>query len=256
MFSPAALLALGGLPAGARVDAEQSWYRGELANIPVDEKDVDIHGDVTIKIATVGGDVDVAETRFADGHYEVTVSGGGDIGAALKGDSDDGGSVTLGGHATTTYSFATQSEADNFVTGLASAATPKPSLGDLVALADGPTGLVAATGLNVASYLNSYRGNLTAVGGGLDGGVNLKTGGGEVNLSDGVGVQYNIAQKQTTAYIAVGGDVTGALGLHEGTAAAGSGSARGDVWREITTSRLSQSLGRCPLRRGWGFPAH
>jgi hypothetical protein len=206
--------------------ASQAVIQSKSDHIATDTDTRKFEAGGTIRYVKLGVDGQIVETRYADKHYEVTVSGGGEIGAGLK-EKNVGGSITANDEASRTYTFASKSAADKFVQGLMDAATPKVDLNPLTnpfVFVPGSLVLGSAikSGGDVASYLDGYSAISTKVSGSLNQDVSVGVPeAGKVSLHQGAKAEYDLQSGETTASLEVKGEGIGNLGPYQGAVGAG-----------------------------------
>ena len=232
---PLSLLALPGLPAGDRAKANQNAADSLKGTILQSSTDTAFNAQGTIKIFSAGAAGDVTETKFADGHVEVTLTGSAFVGVGAPLPPGLSAGAQLDGQASQTYSFDNAQDAQNFENGLMNSVVPHPHLTlQSVLLGSVPgVGPVMAAGADEASqvhdYLAGYQGNVvhTQYTGELSTNVSVATPGvlgsgqqyGSINLQAGRGITYDSTTHQTTAFIEVDGNAQGNLGPFDGSAA-------------------------------------
>lgn len=112
-FRPGELTALSGLPADVLQQAQDNYTTSISDELVTSEVGVHGEAELNLKIVKIGGEFDVEQTTFRDGHVEI------DVDALVKasGAEIDG---SVGGGAT--FSFDSQAEADAWLQDLAKAA--------------------------------------------------------------------------------------------------------------------------------------
>jgi len=217
--NPALLLMMAGLPADARSKANRAVIETLKDDIATLTAEIHVEGEASIKIIKLGVEGELLVERFADGHYEVTVMAGGDVGVGLSSDNADG-SVTLHGEVAATYEFDSQAEADAFINGLFTA--PKPDdRGDIFQMLL-PGQQAAYTADEVLEYLRNHSADhkTTTIAGELSGDVSVTMpNAGKIELDGGIGLEYDTATGSKTAYIEVSGDAQGQMGPWAGAVA-------------------------------------
>ena len=239
ILSPTTLLQLKGLPADVRAEADQNYLNTQRSTIALGEQTTEVHADGSVDVKyfslDLGVNGQVVTTLFADGHCEVKIAGGVNAGVGPP-DLPGWLSASAGpeGGLSTTYSFSSPDAANQFIQGLAKAATPSVSvsgwdaaIGFLnpiagIAVIGGTT--AANTATNIENYLSGYSGQQTAVvvHGGLSGSVNLGAqdpNSAGVSLSGTADVSYDVKTHQTTASLGIDGNATANFQPFQGAAA-------------------------------------
>lgn len=228
----------------------ESAYRESRADkLPVSSESLDIHAELNVKVVKLTADVGGKITEFADGHAEVELSIGGEIGATLSAKAGSGGEVSAGVGAglKRVYKFRNRADADAFLAGLRTELTAIDG-GDAWATATaGATGLVASQVIDLERYMDRFDRISNEVSGhvGADASVKFGTPGAgpsaEAKLGAEFGLRYDTDTHTTTAYRKMEASAAGSV-FGVGAAASVEMETSFETGPEGTTMTLSASI--------------
>jgi hypothetical protein len=197
------LLQLRNAPPELQTAIEDAYRKDRSEHIPISSESMNLHGEVSVKWAQISADVGGKVTEYADGHAEVTLDIGGEIGIGLSAKAGKGGdaSVGIGVGLSQTYHFKNRDEANKFLEGLKKEVTAIDSGDAWATLGAGATGLVASQVVDIDNYLhgfnrisNEVKLEVTAKAS-VDLGDNLK-----FDISGKAGVKYDSDKHETKIY--------------------------------------------------------
>ena len=203
------LLQLRNAPPELQTAIEDAYRKDRAEHIPISSESISLHGEVSVKWAQISADVGGKVTEFADGHAEVSLNIGGELGGGLSAKAGSGAdaSMGIGVGLSQTYTFKNREEADKFLEGLKKEVTAIDRGDAWATTAGGATGLLASQVVDIDRYLNGFKRTSNE--------VNLEvTAKASIDLGD--NVKFDISGKAAD----------GAEGLNE------------HVWYDLPTMRL------------------
>ncbi len=244
------LLQLRNMPPEFQRLVEDEYRQSRASQIPVSSESGNLHGELKVRSIRVSADLGGTVTEFADGHAEVTLHIGGEIGALLSAKAGSGveGSISVGAGLSQTYSFKSRAEADAFLEGLKQEALKIDD--DARAIAGGllKGGVPGAVGTLVASQvadLSAYLDRHDRVSNEVDvhvaGQVSVNLGeDAKFDLSGKAGIKVDTDAHTTKVYVETEAGVSAkAFGIN--------GSAKASIAAEFTTAGQGGEAGELKL---------
>ena len=207
LFAPGMLLALSGLPASVRLEAEARYEDARRSELAEREESVRAELDVDIRVVHVGANTEATVRKMMDGSYEVSLVVEGELGAALKSKAGLG----LRGGGELTYRFDSEAEARAFLDGLTNELVPdKGELArhGIIGLIKGPFGggaggeIMADAARDATRYLDRFAKNLTSAEYSVEayGEMEVKFPSGKMSIEGASGAKYDTVNGTTTIY--------------------------------------------------------
>jgi hypothetical protein len=202
------LLQLRNAPPELQTAIEDAYRKDRAEHIPISSESMSLHGEVSIKCAQLSADVGGKVTEFADGHAEVDLNIGGELGVGLSAKAGSGAdaSMGIGVGLSQTYTFKNREEANKFLQGLKKEVTAIDR-GDVFAtvqaasMGAGSAGLIASQVVDIDRYLHGFKRTSNEVNlevtakASIDLGDNVK-----FDLSGKAGVKYDSDEHTTKIY--------------------------------------------------------